>query len=36
VDLDAGEVVVTNKPEARFTIKDAEERAIRMNALLHQ
>jgi site-specific recombinase XerD len=36
VDFDAGEVVVTNKPEAGFTIKDAEERAIRMNALLYQ
>ena len=36
VDFDVGEVVVTNKPEAGFTIKDSEERAIRMNPLLYQ
>jgi hypothetical protein len=34
--LDAGDVMVTNKPEAGFTIKDAEERAIRMNTTLYQ
>ncbi len=36
VDFDAGEVLVTNKPDEGFTIKDAEERAIRMNSALYK